>query len=77
MRTDHEYRELLEKCKGARDEGPDTLSAGERVVAALVLNRPEWLTEMGYTMAEAVDRIGLIKCSMLLEVQRDLGAQGC
>ncbi|OUM02213.1 hypothetical protein [Variovorax sp. JS1663] len=74
MRSDIEYQKLLEKCRGARDEGLSTLSNGERVVAALVLNRPEWLTEMGYTMAEAVDRIGLIKCSMLLEVQRDLVA---
>lgn len=41
-------------------------------MAALVLNRPEWLAQLGCTMAEAVDRIGLIRCSMLLQVQRDL-----
>ncbi|RZL95289.1 MAG: hypothetical protein EOP82_03015 [Variovorax sp.] len=70
---DFEYRHLLAKCRDARDGGIGALSTGEQIAAALVLNRPEWLTQMGYTMAEAVDRIGLIWCSMLLQVQRDLG----
>ncbi|MDR6856189.1 hypothetical protein [Variovorax guangxiensis] len=72
MRNDIEYRHLLEKCRDARDGGLNALSTGERIVAALVLNRPEWLAQLGCTMAEAVDRIGLIRCSMLLQVQRDL-----
>jgi hypothetical protein len=72
MRNDIEYRHLLQKCRDARDGGLSALSTAERIVAALVLNRPEWLTQLGYTMAEAVDRIGLIRCSMLLQVQRDL-----
>ncbi|WP_077001724.1 hypothetical protein [Variovorax sp. KK3] len=75
MRSDTEYRHLLQKCRAAREEGLDTLSSGERLAAALVLNRPEWLAAMGVTIAEAIDRIGLIRCSMLLEVQRDLVAQ--
>ena len=58
--------------RDARDGGLNALSTGERIVAALVLNRPEWLAQLGCTMAEAVDRIGLIRCSMLLQVQRDL-----
>lgn len=33
------------------------LSTGESLTAALVLNRHDWLNEMGYTMAQALDRI--------------------
>ena len=72
MRNDIEYRHLLEKCRNARDGGLSALSTGERIVAALALNRPDWLTQLDCTMAEAIDRIGLIRCSMLLQVQRDL-----
>ncbi|MEJ8815203.1 hypothetical protein WKW77_29325 [Variovorax ureilyticus] len=68
-----EYPQLLARCREARDGRIGALSTGEQLAAALVLNRPEWLTQMGYTIAEAVDRIGLIWCSMLLQVQRDLG----
>jgi hypothetical protein len=32
-------------------------STGERLAVCLVLNRPDWLKEMGYTMLEAIDRI--------------------
>lgn len=33
-------------------------STGEKVAVALVLNRPDWLADMGYTIAEAVGRAG-------------------
>ncbi|WP_421576617.1 hypothetical protein [Stenotrophomonas maltophilia] len=33
------------------------LSTGESLTAALVLNRHDWLTEMDYTIAQALDRI--------------------
>lgn len=41
----------------AAANGPGALSAGEAVAAALVLNRPDWLADMGYTIAQALDRI--------------------
>lgn len=75
MRNDIEYHHLLEKCRDARDRGLSALSKGERIAAALALNRPEWLTQLDCTMAEAIDQIGLIRCSMLLQVQRDLADQ--
>ncbi|QHG89063.1 MULTISPECIES: hypothetical protein [Xanthomonas] len=37
--------------------GPGPLSTGEALTAALVLNRADWLAEMDYTIAEALDRI--------------------
>ncbi|MEB1626257.1 hypothetical protein VDR09_10145 [Xanthomonas campestris pv. campestris] len=41
----------------ARMGGPGPLSTGEALTAALVLNRHDWLAEMDYTIAEALDRI--------------------
>ena len=39
-------------------DGPGPLSKGEALTAALVLNKPEWLSDMGYTIAEAISRVG-------------------
>lgn len=33
------------------------LSTGEALTAALVLNRHDWLNEMDYTIAQALDRV--------------------
>jgi len=32
-------------------------STGERLAVALALNRSDWLASMGYTIAEAIDRV--------------------
>ncbi|KGU42927.1 hypothetical protein [Xanthomonas citri] len=34
------------------------LSTGEKLAAALALNRFDWLAKMDYTIAEAIERIG-------------------
>ncbi len=50
---------LVEVCIAAAhrgDVGP--LSMGEALAAALVLNRPDWLAERGYTILQAMERIG-------------------
>lgn len=44
---------LFAKRRG--NTGP--LSTGEALTAALVLNRHDWLAEMDYTIAQALDRI--------------------
>ena len=49
---------ILAKTREAAADGPGALSTGEALVAALVLNRPDWLIAMNYTIAEAIDRIG-------------------
>ena len=33
-------------------------STGEKLASALVLNRPDWIASMDYTLAEAIDRVG-------------------
>jgi hypothetical protein len=43
------------QAKRMGDTGP--LSTGEALTAALVLNRHDWLQEMDYTIAQALDRI--------------------
>lgn len=49
---------LLSKVRDAIDGGIGSHSTGEALAAALVLNRPDWLTKLGYTIAEAIDRVG-------------------
>jgi hypothetical protein len=67
-----EFRHLLGKSRDALAGGWDVQSTGERLATALVLNRPQLIESMGYTLAEAVDRIGPAWCTMLLRVQRVL-----
>ncbi|MFA8630567.1 hypothetical protein QT937_017395 [Xanthomonas campestris pv. campestris] len=60
----------------ARMGGPGPLSTGEALTAALVLNRHDWLAEMDYTIAEALERIDTdtvqhlrdAECALRLEV---------
>ncbi|MCC4613290.1 hypothetical protein LL963_14505 [Xanthomonas campestris pv. esculenti] len=56
----------------ARIEGPGPLSTGEALTAALVLNRADWLAEMDYTIAEALDRIDSDTVRQLREAERVL-----
>lgn len=50
---------VVSVCRSAAlmgELGP--LSTGERLASALVLNRADWLAEVGYTIVEALERIG-------------------
>ena len=53
-----EFEHILSKAREAEAGGLGALSTGEALAAALVLNRPDWLLAMNYTMAEAIERIG-------------------
>ena len=46
------------------------LSTGEALTAALVLNRGDWLARMGYTMAEAIDRVDRDTLPLLRDAER-------
>lgn len=53
------FAQMLAKTRDAvASGGPGALSTGEALAAALILNRPDWLAEMNYTIAEALARIG-------------------
>lgn len=53
--NDLEY--LVMKARDAQAGGIGVLSTGEALASALVLNRADWLAEMGYTLAQAIDRV--------------------
>lgn len=53
-----DFAHMLRKAKAAASGGINAMSTGEALAAALVLNRPDWLAAMNYTIAEAIDRIG-------------------
>ncbi len=56
--SDPEYRHFLQKCRDAAAGGWSVQSTGEKLGTALVLNRADWLQQMDYTIAEAIDRVG-------------------
>jgi len=58
MSDEAEFLHLLHKCREALDGDWGVLSTGEKIAAALVLNRADWLQGMGYTIPEAIERIG-------------------
>lgn len=53
-----EFEHMVGKARQAAQGGFDVLSTGEKLAAALILNRPDWLSTMGYTIAEALVRVG-------------------
>lgn len=61
MHADRILDRLLSKALEAAEFGEAAWrvqSTGERLAVALVLNRGDWLSEMDYTVAQALDRIG-------------------
>ncbi len=49
---------ILAATQTAAFGAPGPVSTGEALAAALILNRPDWLSSMKYTIAEALERIG-------------------
>lgn len=49
---------LVMKSRHAARGGFGCLSTGEKLAAALILNRSDWLNSMSYTIVEAIVRIG-------------------
>lgn len=57
--ADPELRHIVSVCRSAAARGGvGVLSTGEMLAAALVLNRADWLAEVGYTIVEALERVG-------------------
>ena len=59
----------------ARLGEPGSLSMGEALTAALVLNRHDWLADMGYTVAQALDRIDSDTVQHLRDAERVLSLE--
>lgn len=60
--------------QAAANGGPGPLSTGEALAAALVLNRPDWLASMGYTIAQALGRVDDDWIAMIPQVARMVAA---
>lgn len=70
-----EYRHFLGKAREAKSGGHDAWhvqSTGEKVAVALVLNRADWLAEVGYTIPEAIDRAGPVWVNLIPKVAKTL-----
>jgi hypothetical protein len=73
------YNHLLNKARQAMRCGRSAWavqSTGEKVVVALVLNRADWLDELGYTVAEAIERAGQEWVAIIPQVARQLAVEG-
>ena len=72
------YEHLLRKSRDAKRGGHDTWtvqSTGERVAVALVLNRADWLSEIDYTIPEAIERSGAEWVSIIPQIARQLAEE--
>jgi hypothetical protein len=72
------YEHLLRKSRDAKRGGHEAWavqSTGEKVAVALVLDRADWLAEMQYTLAEAIERSGQDWVSVIPHVARQLADQ--
>ncbi len=69
------YEHLLRKSRDAKRGGHEAWavqSTGERVAVALVLNRADWLSEISYTIPEAIERSGMEWVSIIPQIARQL-----
>ncbi len=67
-----ELDHIIRKSRDARNGGFGVLSTGEKLAVALVLNRPDWLASMDYTLAEAIDRVGAQWLALIPQAARVL-----
>ncbi|TSA04896.1 MAG: hypothetical protein D4R81_01205 [Nitrospiraceae bacterium] len=74
MTTRHQH--LIRICREAVAGGWAVQSTGEKLLTALILNRGDWLSEMGYTMADAIDRVGLDWIALIPDVAKILREEG-
>ncbi|MEQ1845867.1 MAG: hypothetical protein ABL983_09885 [Nitrospira sp.] len=70
------HQHMLRICREALAGNRGILSTGEHLLAALILNRPDWLHEMKSTIAEAIDRVGLDWIALFPDVLTTLKKEG-
>ncbi len=72
------FAHLLSKSRDAKQGGHEAWpvqSTGEKVAVALVLNRADWLAEIGYTLPEAIERSGAEWIAMIPQTARQLAEE--
>lgn len=78
-RMNPDFQKLMTKCRDVLAGGHDAWSiqsTGERLAVALVLDRHDWLHELGFTIAQAIDRIGPVLRDKVPLVAEDLFEEG-
>jgi hypothetical protein len=72
------YEHLLRRSQDAKRGGREAWavqSTGERVAVALVLNRVDWLAELDYSIAEAIERSGQEWVAFIPQVAHQLSEE--
>ena len=72
------YEHLLRKARDAQRGGQGAWavqSTGEKLAVALVLNHADWLADMQYTIAEAIERSGQEWVTIIPQVARQLAEE--
>lgn len=72
------YEHLLRESRDAKRGGQSVWavqSTGEKAAVALVLNRADWLTQIGYTIPEAIERSGAEWVAVMPQVARQLAEE--
>lgn len=66
--------ELIQRARRikANPKQRGTLSSGQMVEVALVLNRPTWLAEAGFSLSEAVARLSHAELDTVVLAARNL-----
>jgi hypothetical protein len=71
-----ELGHIVSKARDAKNGGFGVLSTGEKLAAALTLNRADWLADMDYTIAEAIERVGAQWVALIPDAARILRDEG-
>lgn len=74
MNIDKTEEECLHRA--SIKQGWSCMSTGEKVAVALVLDKADWLAEMDYSMAEAIERTGSTWVALMPAVCRELRDAG-
>ena len=72
------FAHLFRKSRDANQGGHDAWavqSTGEKVAVALVLNRADWLAEIGYTLPQAIERSGAEWVAVIPQIARQLAEE--
>jgi hypothetical protein len=72
--SEHLLRKSREAARGGHGAW-SVQSTGEKVAVALVLNRSDWLDEIEYTIAEAIERSGVDLVAVIPHVARRLAEE--
>ena len=73
MSSNPDFSHFLGKARDAKRGGEPSWrsqSTGEKLAVALALNRADWLAAMGYSIPEAIARVGSDWISMVPDVAK-------